>query len=143
VFDASGGAVPWKGANTDWLDESYAGNPRYGEFFFTSSTCIPYLGTEPKFDCHTDGVPNNQLILFLSYIRPQICDAIAAATKSSIGVDGNTIYQNLPFVGSYADTGVRFEGQGNGKRLTGCAKITTSSLPAAGSLSFWSILLIK
>lgn len=143
VFDVAGGAVPWKDPNADWLDESYAGNPRYGQFLFTATTCIPYLGSATSVNCHSDGIDNNQLIVFLSYIRPEVCDAITTLTRAPIGVDGNAIYQNVPFVGSYADTNVRFEGQGNGTRLSGCAKITTGPLPATGSLSFWSVLLVK
>ena len=75
VFGKSGGGVSYSPPNSLWLDRSESASARYGEWFFTSDTCVASVvrgGT----DCDADAANNEELLIVMPYIKRDLCTEI-------------------------------------------------------------------
>ena len=76
VFHADGGGIQYFVPQESWLDGVNTGQPLYGEWFFNGKTCIRFLGTGEN-DCEANGEGGDEeLAIFLPYIKDGLCIAI-------------------------------------------------------------------
>ncbi len=113
VFHPDGGNHTYSPPNPDWLDQTQSAEGYYGEIFFTGQTCIPNLGSAPDAasNCHLDSVDNEPLVMFIPYIREEICQVIAEKmnviqSSGDIPIDNSNSWEvnsTAKFTGSYQD----------------------------------------
>ena len=72
IFKGEGGGANYSKPNTDWLDETYFASQTYGQWYSTGATCIEDVPSSDT-NCRTDGVDNEDMVMFLHFIRKQVC----------------------------------------------------------------------
>ena len=141
IFNPSGGAVVYKAPDSGWLDTSQSASTGYGEYFFTGIECIPFIGSggaSPS--CTGDGIDNEELIMFLPYIKKDICIQI----NEKLGMTNPS--GDPPFTGGFGN-GVALGGNLgatssyiNG-HMAGCFEGDTT--PPAGTYHYFQVLLAR
>lgn len=80
LFNAQGGDVKYLKPPERWLDKTITPTPDLqGYWLFPANVCIPGIGTAPlkeDGDCSSDDIDNESLIVFLPYVKEQICSLI-------------------------------------------------------------------
>lgn len=85
VFHPDGAGVSAKVASEDWLDETHAGKPFYGQMAILN-VCLTGFGTDPASNCGIDGENTSDVILFIPYLRRHICEALANRLHPDDGI---------------------------------------------------------
>ena len=148
IFDMAGAGMTWKLPPTDFLDTSFSAQTDYGKYLYTTGTCIDGIGTAVS-SCHTDGLDNSQLFIFLPYVKQTICQQLNTILRqnATIYTDANELYKTdsfMYFKGSYADPGERLNQGGVPKvYASGCAQSVTGPGPAANAYGFYMVLLVR
>lgn len=161
VFHPAGGNVPKITINQDWLDETYSSEPGYGDLVFYGRACIQQLGSVSSSFCHNAGSGgNSELMLFLGFVKQEICQAIAIKEGTTIGattdiaIDEAHSYNALTgkFVGEYTSQHVL--GNTNGAsgdssrtlegKLAGCYQSSSGSTnPAPNTYHHFAVLIAR
>lgn len=144
VFHVNGGAVHYIAPKTEWLDSTKSAGLRYGELYFHGAAHIEGAGTG-----------DDDLILFVPYLKKEICMAINAKlglTPASDDVPSEShgpFAVNMKFTGSFPDASDR---KVSGDATTGepdillgksagCTEASgTSSTPAVGTYHYFHLL---
>lgn len=146
LFDPSGGGIVYsEPPAADWLDTSHAAALQYGRWYVPNNVCAVNAGNGGA-GCDSDTADNEDLVLFLPWIKKDICIAI----NSKLGVTnpgGNPPQEAgdawpggyTQFTGSYAD-GVALEQ--NGLRA-GCFEGSSGGVPPEKSYAFFQVLLAR
>src|SRR5690606_16254139 len=74
IFNSAGGGVKFSAPEDDWLVWRMKDEPLYGEWYISSDVCVADVGNGDD-GCENDGEDNEELILFLPYLKKQICTA--------------------------------------------------------------------
>lgn len=139
---ASGGGIAYRKPQDDWLDPRESARPLYGQWYFAANVCVDGAGAGDG-TCAGDGVDNEDIVVFLPWIRQEICVQI----NEKLGVDNpggappvETTNAWVPamskFVGSFAD-GAVVDQPG---RSAGCFAGVGASAPPAGTYAFFQVL---
>lgn len=148
IFSLNGGGVHYLAPKTEWLDAAFGGNAQYGEVYIHGASHVPDVGLDA-----------DDLMVFIPYIRREICLAINERLGINLSVDGAVPLEsngpftvNQKFVGSY--------GSGAGRKISGDATVSdvnvltgksagctqssgTSGTPAAGSYHYYQVLMAR
>lgn len=127
VFDPAGGGLAFQSPKLSVLDPAQSAQTRYGQYYFTASTCIDGLGPTGAGDsvtgCHLSSV-SYDIFLTLMYVRSDVCkeiNNILGWNWSTIPTDANAILRmDKPFVGAYPVTSVRIETPITAAKPMGC-----------------------
>lgn len=110
VFDPAGGGVSWQDPPLAALDSTYSAMANYGHYYFTSSSCVPYLGHGVD-DCHLTA-EDYDLMGTLMYLKLNVCQEINRRLRGSPDPvhDENAIWRYAAkFDGTYTTTMVRVD----------------------------------
>ncbi len=126
----------------EWLDSTYAGADYYGEWFFPAGVCVPGIGTGDTNACKSDGEDNEELIVFLPYLKGKVCEQINLALhviepgEALMAEAGNAWPVAVSkFTGAESDG----ESLDQGNQMNGC--FPGSGIPALNSWTFFQVLL--
>jgi hypothetical protein len=72
IFMPAGGGVSYVEPNIEWIDISKDGEEYYREWHIAPDSCIPDVGTGDA-TCGGDTVDNEELTLFMPYIKQSLC----------------------------------------------------------------------
>lgn len=76
IFGSGGGGVKYSLGDEKWLDNNQRDEPLYREWFIPADSCIPNVGTGDS-TCGGDAAATNEeLIIFLPYIKEGVCTEI-------------------------------------------------------------------
>ncbi len=147
IFNLSGGGISYQAPKSDWLDSSQSSNVHYGELYFHGEASVVGVGTD-----------SDDLIMFIPYVKQEICIAINKALNiSPLNVPtpletNGPFYSNMKFTGSYGSSNdVTVSGDGtvgeqtilNGKS-TGCTQSSGGgAIPSVGSYHYFQVLIAR
>lgn len=86
IFSSSGGGAKYIAPKEEYLSGSGAG-PIYGKMLFTGKTC---LMDKQGGNCNSDGIDNEDLVMFIDEINEQVCIEI----NKNLGI-GTGPFENL------------------------------------------------
>ena len=142
IFHVSGGGVHYMEPKTDWLDSSFSAKSNYGDITFSGGSC-----TEST-TCHTDGLDNEDLILFFPYMKKEICLALNDKLNVSNPSDDAPIDAacsgagtGAKFTGTYANTLALKDSAGNLNRTAGCFRHDGGCATISGSYHYYQVLI--
>lgn len=72
IFMPAGAGIAYAPPHEDWIDVSKSAETYYNEWHFAPDSCIPDVGTGGA-ACGGDSVDNEDLILFLPYVKKGLC----------------------------------------------------------------------
>lgn len=148
VFSLNGGGVHYLAPKSEWLDPAFSGNAQYGEIYIHGAAHIPEIGLDA-----------DDLIVFIPYIRREICLAINERLGIDLSVDGMIpLESNGPFTVNQKFTGTY--GSGTGRKVSGDATVSdaniltgksagctqssgTSGTPTANSYHYYHVLMAR
>ncbi|MDB5492369.1 MAG: hypothetical protein JWO78_2218 [Micavibrio sp.] len=78
LFYSSGGGLTYTVPNSEWLDAAHASetSPKYGEWYFYGTTCIPEVGTGTDAGTCAASPSTSELIVGLPWITASLCTEI-------------------------------------------------------------------
>ncbi len=147
IFSINGGGVNYHHPKTVWLDNSYNTDLRYGEIYFNATSSAMDLGTN-----------DDDLIMFIPYIKQEICIAINntlgihPANDTTPSETNGPFAINIKFTGTYGpalDRKVSGDGTTGSSEIlhnhsAGCTEASgTASTPATGTYHFYQVLLSR
>lgn len=147
VFALDGGGVNYMKPNDEWLDTAQNGQPRYGELYIHNRSNVEDVGTG-----------NDDLILFVPYVKKEVCAAInkllgiVPASRDVPRETNGPFAVNVKFDGVYVQVADRkVSGDGTtgepeilfGKQA-GCTESSGgASNPPAGTYHFFKVLVAR
>lgn len=147
VFHVNGGAMNYVAPKTDWLDSAQSAQAHYGEYYIHGGTSADGLATS-----------RDDLILFLPYVKQEVCVAINDRLGSSpvnrvVPVETNGPFEEGDvFTGTYGATyDYKVSGDGTSGETTvlfaksaGCTESSGGgALPPAGTYHYFQVLLAR
>ena len=155
VYHPDGGGLNYVAPDEEWNDASKSANNHYGTWFTSGAGWITGLGTDGSSSNCLGGAADGscrELLTGIPYIQQEIC--LAINKKLSWGFDENgTPYQDngnsyaasthTNFIGTYSDGSSMGQATPSAYSniMTGC--IEGDSNPAAGSYSFFQVLIAR
>lgn len=138
----TGGGIGYRAPQDDWLEPRESVRPLYGQWYFPGQICVDGIGTGDA-TCDADGTDNEDLVVFLPWVRKEICIRI----NEKLGVDnpggsppveaGNGWGAAMPkFTGTFGE-GVVLNQAG---RTAGCFAGSGVNTPPAGTYAFFQVL---
>lgn len=124
VFHPNGAGVSARLPNEEWLDDTHAAEPYYGEMPILN-VCVTGYGVDPATSCGIDGETTSDVVLFIPYLRKHICEELAKQLhpKDGILVDTNDAFDvGNEFFGTFNNSS-SIDESGNSNRimpLSGC-----------------------
>ncbi|MBU0799676.1 MAG: hypothetical protein KKA05_01610 [Alphaproteobacteria bacterium] len=136
-----GGGQTYMVPRDEWLDTANDTRDLYGEWYFTGSVCVDEVGTGTT-GCATDGESNNEdLVMFLPWIKEDICRQINALLRLPVDPPVETAgawpAANTRFQGSF-DDGEILDQTG---QLSGCFAGSGANMPPGGTFSYFHVLI--
>ena len=147
IFNPAGGALHYLEPKAEWLDDSQSAQAHYGELYITGSSNVEDVGTG-----------DDDLILFVPYIRKSLCEAINTKLGILPSSDDVPSETDGPFVtgdefigtyGSAADQKISGDGTTGETEIlhnqsAGCTEGSGgASIPPAGSYHFYQVLISR
>lgn len=140
LFGKGGGATYIR-PRAEWLDAAFSAQPLYGQWYFTGNVCVQDVGTGGA-DCAADADGGNEeLVLFLPWIKLEICQQINTLLRNPATAPVET-------GGAWPDTDPRFQGVfADGEileqagRKSGCFAGSGSNMPPANSYAYYHVLI--
>lgn len=147
IFALNGGGVNYMKPNDEWLDTAQSGQSRYGELYVHSRSNVEDVGTG-----------NDDLILFIPYLKKEICVAInkllgiVPASRDVPRETNGPFAVNIKFDGTYvqaADSKVSGDGTTGQTQIlygkqAGCTESSGgASNPPAGTFHFFKVLIAR
>ncbi len=147
IFNINGGGIHYMPPKSDWLDSSNSSASLYGELYFNGSSSAIEIGTS-----------SDDLILFIPYIKQDLCIAINKKLGIIPTTDKVPSEINGPFdvadkfTGSYGST-LDHKVSGNATtgetsilygKNSGCTEASGSSPnPASGTYHYYQVLIAR
>lgn len=147
IFDLAGGGVHYMVPKDDWLDSAHSGQLRYGELYFHAESSAIDVGES-----------DDDLIMFIPYLKKELCEAINAKLDLSPVTDDVPVETdgpfavNIKFTGSYVSAFDR-KVSGDGTtgeteilygKMAGCTEASgTASVPASGTYHYYQVLIAR
>lgn len=143
VFHPDGTGMNYVVPPEKWLDVRAAAQSYYGEWYFAANVCVPDIGTSGSgTGCINDGLDNEDIIVFLPYIKRVICEKINAGLGIT-GIPAETGNAWPPagtqFTGAQSD-GERLDVDG---RLNGCFEGRSGNTPGNDTYHFFQVLVAR
>ncbi len=142
IFHISGGGVEYQAPNVDWLDQSFStGYLSYGDYQFLGQAC-----TEST-TCHSDSIDNEDLVLFVPYIKREVCLQInkrlgvpnpSGDAPEDIGCSGSG--SGFRFTGAFVETISLKDAAGDLNNIAGCFKHGAGCTPSPNSYHYYRTL---
>lgn len=141
LYSPAGGALNYYAPANDWLDGSQAGaSTLYGKIYFPEDVCVQDVG-EGGSGCDTDGVDNEDLVVIVPFLKPEVCNQI----NKSLGLgeaplaETGSAWSATPalYQGSFSDGAVINQ---SGLKA-GCFAGSSGNTPPANSYHFVQVLL--
>lgn len=74
VFKPAGGSISYMPPPTEWLDPNESGSLAFGPWVFSGNVCVIDIPTvNGDTICHANGIDDEDLVLFLPYVRKEVC----------------------------------------------------------------------
>lgn len=152
IFMPAGGGVSYVEPNMDWIDISKDGEEYYREWHFAPDSCVPDVGTGDA-TCGGDSTDNEELIVFLPYIKQPLCVEINRqigitnpndAPPQDNGCPWTTATQQR-YIGSFADSEsiTSTPPELLAGRQNGCFRIGTCGTYPANSYIYYQVLVAR
>lgn len=150
LFYSSGGGITYTAPDSEWLDSSQSAqlSPKYGEWYFYGTTCIPGVGTGADASACAASPSTSELIVSIPWITASLCVEInrqAGVTNLTNPIRPPVATSDVygtptKFVGAFSTGGVLSSagGEFNGKQA-GCFEGGASS-PDSG-YHFYQVLI--
>lgn len=150
IFHTAGGGLRYRPPSATWLNTAYSAEDLYGEWFLTGHSCLANYGTGGT-SCEGDGTSVADLILFLPYVKEEVCGQINLVLNNSTSLTPPTNSTAsmwgdpaTKYTGAFANTGAdgRIGDVFTGLQKTGCIMSAAggSSVPVEGSYVFYRAL---
>lgn len=141
----SGGGIAYRKPQGDWLDPRESARSLYGQWYFAANVCVDGAGAGDS-TCAGDGIDNEDIVVFLPWIRQEICVQI----NEKLGVDnpggvppvesgGAWLVAMSKFTGSLSD-GAVVDQPGIS---AGCFAGSGANAPPTGTYAFFQVLLAR
>lgn len=153
VFSQLGAGLTYTAPNGEWLDNSNSASAHYGEIYFTSSTCVPNVGSGDT-SCDSSGSADEDVVMFIPYIQQAICENIVqtldiAQPSGDIPIDQTSAWSNNAyFDGTFVNgrklantAGADTSGTLVGQR-TGCFE-GGGTVPASNTYHFYHVVMAR
>lgn len=75
VFSENGGRAIWQAPPAQDTTTAATYNGKLNEWFFTSTICIPKIGTGHLLTCWSDGLRDSELLLVMPWVPENVCNA--------------------------------------------------------------------
>jgi hypothetical protein len=145
VFSPIGGQISYIPPNRTWLDPAQVGNPHFGVWLFTATSCVPGMGKGSANDCDGD-VQNTELIAFMPWVTRDVCAdlnfklGVTAANAAPPQLIGSAWAASPEFVGTYSAGQVIID---SGNILYGQAEacFEGNGTPPAGTYHYYRVLM--
>jgi hypothetical protein len=145
VFDPDGGGVNYVIPPTDWLDSSFSGQGDYGQAYFDGHSCVPLVGSGHT-DCDSDSTDNEELVMFVPFVRKQLCTQINdLLSVGNPGGDAPVVSDcafGTKFTGSFGD-GTAIDAPELAGKTAGCFRYDGGCGGAGGSYHFYQVLIAR
>ena len=140
VFSYKGGAVKYLTPPEQLLDNSHSTDELFGEYIFTGNVCLDKIGTGTVDDsCEDDGIQNEELILFLPWVKETVCRTInSILSNPTLLEDVGTSFDNTKFNGNFSDGFAISDSLGGKTYNIGCFKSNIS--PDEGYHFYYTLL---
>jgi len=139
VFSYEGGAIKYFSPPSQLLDTKHKGDSLYGEYIFTGNVCIDGIGSGTEDSCSSDGVQNEELIIFLPWVKESVCRQINAILDNpKLIEDAGGSFDDTKFTGTFSDGFVLSDNAGSKTYKVGCFKSNTS--PGDGYHFYYTLM---
>lgn len=143
IYNPAGGAMSYSAPPKDWVDGSQAGaSAIYGEIYFPSDVCVQDVA-QGGTGCESDGEDNEDLVMILPFIKPEICEQI----NKAVGLAETPAVETA---GAWSAAANRFQGSfSDGEILNqsgvsaGCFAGSGTNDPPANSYHFVQVLVAR
>tara|TARA_B100000780_G_scaffold271599_1_gene232711 strand:+ start:711 stop:1493 length:783 start_codon:yes stop_codon:yes gene_type:complete len=75
IFHITGGGLQYVDPQSIWLDSTSSAEDFYGEYLFTGSSCVDFLGTGSA-GCDGDGSDAAELTIIVPFLQLEICQQL-------------------------------------------------------------------
>lgn len=145
IYNPAGGAVNYTKPPVDWLQSDFAAQAEYQNAFITGATCVPQVGTGTA-TCASDGVDNEELVLFVPFVKPEICKEINDLLGIANPSDAPPVQGSCPwatkFTGSFA-AGQIISAPGMTGQTAGCFRADSGCATMPDSYHFYQVLVAR
>lgn len=140
IYNPAGGAQSYYTPQKEWLEGSMAGvSPIYGQIYFPNDVCVQGIGAGAA-GCESDGEDNEDLIVIVPFIKPEICNQInkSLSLPETPPVETGGAWSTTPgrYQGAFADGAILNQ---NGL-MAGCFAGSGTNDPPARSYHFFQVL---
>jgi len=149
VFHGDGGGMSYVEPLAAVLDSSFSANGNYRNLVFSGNNCVEALPDGDISTCYSDGLDNEELILFYPFIKKSICLAIneklgISNPSDDAPVDSGCAFGGAKFSGSYTETYSLGSSSGelDGKSV-GCFRHNSGCAPIPNSYNFYQVLIAR
>ena len=106
VFESSqGGLASYPLIAPTWMDSNFDNQSTYGTLVFSGESCVENLPDGDWNGCQSDSTDNEELIMFLPYIRPALClkinEALGIENPAGQAPLDQDCAWDQPFTGEY------------------------------------------
>ncbi|MAM34830.1 MAG: hypothetical protein CMH28_07125 [Micavibrio sp.] len=152
VFHPDGAGLAYIPPKLEWLDGVNSAQNHYGEIYFTSRACIPYVGTGEG-PCNSSG-DDEELMMYIPYINQTLCQKLAEKFEvvqpgGAVPIDDTSAwYDNNYFVGTYSNGAKLSNNVGSDTSETingsfsGCFE-GGGGVPASGTYHFYNVVIAR
>lgn len=146
LFGSAGGGLNYSAPFSSWLDGNFVAQALYGKIYVAGNICVPKIGQGDTGACSGDGQDNEELVLFIPFLKREVCVQVNALLKvanpgGAPPVEtGDAWNAGVPkFTGSYGDS-VSLDQDG---LMAGCFGGSGAAAPPANSYTFFQVLLAR
>ncbi len=146
VFALNGGGAKYVPPKPEWLDSTQSAQTLYGENYVPRHTCIQGIGSAEVANCHSDGIDNEDLILFIPYITKELCIEL----NNKLGVTNPSGNPPVEFANAWPVGSAKFQGSytsfnklNQDNQYHGCFEGDGAFVPPAGTYHYFHVLLAR
>jgi hypothetical protein len=142
LYHPDGGGLINSPISTDWLSKEKSSQPTTGQVILAGNVCVPFIGKGGA-NCGTDSIDNEELIVFVSGIRDDVCKQ-TNLIHHSISLKDNIPEQSSCFIptyftGSFTEQGV-IDNPLLSAKTAGCFQMAASCTTNGGANIYYQVI---
>lgn len=139
VFAHEGGGIKHLTPPPQLLDSTHSTDPLYGEYLFSGNVCLDEIGSGTEDTCDSDSVQNEELIMFLPWVKETVCRTInSILANPKLIEDSGSSFDNTKFTGTFIDGHAIADNMGGKTYNIGCFR--SGSTPGDGYHFYYTLL---